>query len=72
MATPNLDDAAAKPAKVSNPVGSVEQHDLNEQIEYDRHKAANKAASANARRGVMFSKTILGGPIGFTQQSEDS
>lgn len=70
MATPNLDNAAAKPAEVKTQAGEMKQHSLADQIAYDQYKSANAAASANGRRGVMFSRTRLGGPIGFTQQEE--
>ena len=66
MASPNLDNNAGNPAKVSTQGGNVEQHDLAEQIEYDQYSKANKAAAANPRRGFMLSGSRLGGPIGYT------
>lgn len=71
MATPNLDNAAAGPAKVTTQAGTAEQHGLGDQIEYDQYKKANQAASANARRGFMLSKTRLGGPIGGAAQDPE-
>jgi hypothetical protein len=55
----NLDDTirdnAAGPARVSGDAGSVEQHDLADQIAADRYLAAKDAAKAK-NRGLRFNK----------------
>jgi hypothetical protein len=48
-------DNAAGPAKVSGDAGSVEQHDLPDQIAADRYLAAKDAANKK-RRGLRFNK----------------
>jgi len=57
MATPNLDNAAANPASASTTAGSVAQHDLAKQIQYDRYAAAKRAQPA-AFGGILFGKII--------------
>jgi hypothetical protein len=48
-------DNAAGPAKVSGDAGSVEQHDLADQIAADRYLAAKDAANKKGR-GLRFNK----------------
>ena len=71
MAAPNLDDNAGNPAAVHTPSGMVRQHSLKDQIDYDQYAAAKLAATKNARRGIMLSKTKLGGPIGYTNSNSE-
>lgn len=48
---------AAGPARASGDSGSIEQHNLQDQIAADRY-LASKEAVKNPRRGVRFSKIV--------------
>lgn len=48
---------AEGPAKASGDAGSVEQHQLTEQIEADRYLSAKKAAQSK-KRGLRFNKIV--------------
>lgn len=52
--------ALGTPLKVSGDMGSVEQRPAADMIAADRYLAA-KAAAANPRRGIRFTKLIPGG-----------
>jgi hypothetical protein len=61
-----LDDNAANPAKVKTSAVDIEQHDLAEQIEFDRYKAT-KAAQGSTKSplsGMRITKVGLGGTTG--------
>jgi hypothetical protein len=57
----NLDDtireSAKAPAKASGDAGSVEQHNLKDQIEADRY-LASKVATKSKTRGLRFNKLV--------------
>ena len=57
----NLDNKirenADGPAKVTGDAGSVEQHDLSEQIEADRYLCSKEAAKSKSR-GLRFNKLV--------------
>lgn len=67
MATTNttLDDNAAKVARIRTLNGDVQQHSLQQQIEYDRYKAGKRARSGNrsALAGLRISRAIPGGAV---------
>lgn len=48
---------AEGPAKVSGDAGSVEQHDLTDQIAADRYLCTKEAAKSKTR-GLRFSKLV--------------
>lgn len=48
---------AEGPAKAAGDAGSVEQHELGEQIEADRYLASKEAAKSK-RRGLRFNKLV--------------
>jgi len=48
---------AQGPASVSGDAGSVQQHNLSEQIEVDRYLASKKAAKSKYR-GLRFNKLV--------------
>ncbi len=62
----NLDDAissnAQGPRKASGDAGSVEQHDLTDQIEADRYLNAKKAANKKGL-GIKITRAIPHGTI---------
>jgi len=62
----NLDntirDNAAGPRKASGDAGSVEQHDLKEQIEADRYLNA-KAAAKKKGLGIKMAKAVPPGTV---------
>jgi hypothetical protein len=52
-----IQENAVGPAKVSGDAGSVEQHNLADQIAADRYLAAKDAAKKK-RRGLRFNKIV--------------
>ena len=48
-----LDTNAAKPRRASGDAGSVEQHSLKEQMDFDRYDASNQAM-AKPKRGFAI------------------
>ena len=48
---------AEGPAKVAGDAGSVEQHDLSDQIEADRYLCSKQAAKSK-RHGLQFNKLV--------------
>jgi hypothetical protein len=61
-----LDDEIRKnaegPAKVSGDAGSVEQHELTDQIEADRYLRSKEAAESK-KRGLRFNKLVPPGTV---------
>ena len=53
-----LQQNAEAPRKASNDAGTVEQHDLQDQIEMDRYLAAKMAVSKRKSRGLRFNKLV--------------
>lgn len=53
----NIRNNAKAPAKASGDAGSVEQHDLKDQIEADRYLASKRAAKSK-NRGLRFNKIV--------------
>lgn len=66
MPEPDLEDVirenAAGPASASGDSGSMQQHNLKDQIEADKYLAA-KAAVQTPSRGIRFSRVIPPGPV---------
>ncbi len=50
-------ESAKAPAKASGDAGSVEQHELTEQIAADKY-LASKAAASQPKRGLRFNKLV--------------
>ena len=48
---------AEGPAKAAGDAGSIEQHQLSDQIEADRYLASEEAAKSK-RRGLQFNKLV--------------
>lgn len=53
----SIRDNAKAPAKASGDAGSVEQHNLKDQIEADKY-LASKRATQNKNRGLRFNKIV--------------
>ena len=53
----NIRDNAKAPAKASGDAGSVEQHNLKDQIEADKY-LASKRATQTKNRGLRFNKIV--------------
>ena len=53
----NIRDNAKAPARASNDSGSMEQHNLKDQIEADKY-LASKAATKSKTRGLRFNKLV--------------
>ncbi len=52
-----IEEAAKGPAKASGDSGSVEQHNLKDQIEVDRYLASKKAAKRKGL-GLKFTRIV--------------
>ena len=53
----NIRNNAKAPARASNDSGSVEQHNLKDQIEADKY-LASKRATQTKNRGLRFNKIV--------------
>ena len=53
----SIRDNAKAPAKASGDAGSVEQHNLKDQIEADKY-LASKRATKSKNRGMRFNKVV--------------
>jgi hypothetical protein len=53
----NIRNNAKAPAKASGDAGSVEQHNLKDQIEADKY-LASKRATQTKNRGLRFNKIV--------------